>query len=70
MQMKERFMTIIEKRFYSIRMKCQRRIWNSIVLGSIFGSILQRNVIKDLEIKKEDSIMCIEMCSKRLRLRS
>lgn len=68
-RMKEPFMIIIERRFCSIKMKCRRRILNSIALGSIFGSILQRNAIKDLTMMREDFLVFIVMCLRKSRLK-
>jgi len=57
---REHFMTITEKKFSSTKTKCPRRIFNSIVLASIFGLTLPPNASKDLEINKAPFTRSIE----------
>jgi hypothetical protein len=64
-QIKEHFMIIIEKKFFLIKIKCQRKKWNSIVLVSIFSHIFQQNVIQILLINKEDFIKFIDKYLKK-----
>lgn len=65
--MKEHGMTIIDKKCYIIKMKCQNKIFNNIVLDLIFGIILQLVVLRDMKMDKEDFIMFIEMFFKKLK---
>lgn len=66
--MKEPFMITIDKRSSSIRIKCQNRILNNILLVLIFGSSSQWDVSRDIMMRKDRFIMSTEKCSKRLRL--
>lgn len=45
-------MILIEKKFYSIKMKCQRKIYKCIASALIFGLILQSTALKDILINK------------------
>lgn len=64
-QMKELFMIIIERRFSSIKIKCQRKILSNIVLALIFGSIFQFDALKGTMMIKDRFIMFTEMYSKK-----
>lgn len=66
---KELFMITIVKRFCLIRIKCQRKTSNNTVLVLTFGNISQSDVLKDIMMIREDSIMYIEMFLKKLRLK-
>jgi len=63
--MKELFMIIIERRFSSIKIKCQRKILSNIVLALIFGSIFQFDALKGTMMIKDRFIMFTEMYSKK-----
>lgn len=67
--MKELFMTTIVKRFFSIKTKCQKKISNSIVLASIFGSTLRSDALKDITTTKDLFITFIETYSKKSKLK-
>lgn len=68
-QMKEHFMITIEKRFSSIKIKCQKKISNNTVLVSIFGSTLQSDVLKGIMMIKDPFIMFTGMYSKKSKLK-
>lgn len=59
-QIKELFMITTEKKFYSIKIKCQKKIFNNIALDLIFGNSLVPNVTKDLMMMKEHSLLFID----------
>ena len=63
--MKELFMIIIERRFSSIKIKCQRKILSNIVLALIFGSIFQFDALKGTMMIKDHFTMFTEMYSKK-----
>lgn len=67
--MKEPFMTTIVKRFFSIKTKCQKKISNSIVLASIFGSTLRSDALKVITTTKDLFITFIETYSKKSKLK-
>lgn len=63
--MKEHSTIITDKKYSSIKTKCQRKISNSILLVSTFGSISLLDVSKATMINKDLSIMSTEMFSKK-----
>ena len=65
---KGHFMTTIEKRSFSIKTKCPRKILNSIVLVLIFGNFSQSGALKDLTMIRLAFLLFIEMFSKKLKL--
>jgi len=70
MPMKELSMIITEKRFYSIRTICLKKTFKNTPLDSTFGSILQQNALKALEMTKAHSLASIEMFSKKSKVRN
>lgn len=67
--MKEPFMIIIVKRFFSIKMKCPKKTSNNLALVSIFGSTLRSDVLKDITTTKDLFIMFTETYSKKSKLK-
>lgn len=66
--MREHFMIITDRRFFSIKIRCQKMIFNNIVLVLIFSHISQPNVIKILLIKKEHFFKYIDKYLKKLKV--
>lgn len=67
--MKEHGTITTDRKYYSTKKKCLKKMWKCIVLDSIFGLILLRLVLKGLVMKKEGSIKFIEMSLRKLRFR-
>ena len=60
-------MILTDKKFSLIRIKCQKKKWNSIVLVLISSPIFQQNVILISLINKEASIKSTGKYSKKLK---
>lgn len=64
---KELGMTIIGRKYCSIKMKWVRKILNSIVLGLIFGPILLSILMMGSKMIRKGSMLSIVMSLKKLR---
>jgi hypothetical protein len=59
-----------DRKFYSIKKTCQRRIYKCTALALIFGPISQSAALKDMGMRKVLSFKFIVKCFKKLKLKS